>query len=93
MPRGSGSGLFRLRLRGGTRGLMSSAGVGSQRGMGRGLLGFGIPIAAALIRDVANPDGYLRLLFKKLIRRKPAITIVDASCEQIEDRRTEAEKK
>lgn len=72
---------------------MNTAGVGSQRGKGRGLTCFGIPIAAALVRDIANPDGYLRLLFNKLMRRKPAITIVDALCGQIEDRRTDLEKK
>jgi hypothetical protein len=78
MPRGDGTGPLRLMLRGGGRSLMKIARMSGKRSMGRGLLGLGVPVIAAIIHDMKQPDGYLRPVINKFISRRPTIKVIDA---------------
>jgi len=101
MPGAFGNRLLRRRLRGGkiagfagTGSKMAGfAGTGRMKPFGRGLLGVGIPLVAALIRDLRKPDGYLRTLLDRFPKRKPAIRVVDADYERIEDNRKKIEER
>ena len=86
MPKGDGTGPLRLRLRGG--GLMRLAGSGGKRG----LWSLGIPLVAAFIQDMRKPNGYLRPLIERFRKRKPAIRVVDADYERIDDGRKKIEE-
>jgi len=91
MPRGNGRGPLRLRLRG--RGMRRGNRVSEKSSIGRSLLGFGIPIAGALIDDMRNPDGYLQTFLHKLMHRKTEINVIDVKATPIEQKRDLIEKK
>ena len=65
---------------------------GGGRGMGRGLLGLGIPVAIAVVQDLARPDGYLRPLVGRFLKRRPPLEIVSTTVDRIEDGHTGADK-
>lgn len=85
MLRSMGGRMLRRRLRG--TGMAGIAGAGRIRTYGRGLLGLGIPVAAALIRDLRHPDGYLRQLYNRIRGREQGIRVIEADYEQIDENR------
>ncbi|GEM_PF-2065142 len=90
MPGGDGTGPLRLRLRGSGMSFVRIArAVGGRKG-GRGVLGIGVPIVAALIHDLKQPDGYLRYFLNRVMHRKPTIRIIDAQHTSIEDNTKES---
>lgn len=85
MLRSVGRAMIRRRLRG--SGISRIAGTGRILPFRRGLLGLGIPLAAALLNDLKNPDGYLRQFYYRIRGREQGIRVIDAGCEQIDDSR------
>jgi hypothetical protein len=55
------------------------------RSVGRKLLGLGVPLVAALIHDIKQPDGYLRPFLNRIMHRRPTIRLIDVRHTSIED--------
>ncbi|MEA3221910.1 MAG: hypothetical protein U9P49_01925 [Thermodesulfobacteriota bacterium] len=66
MPRGDGTGPFRLRLRGARTSPMGSVGTGGKKLAGRGLLGLSVPLIGGLIHDLSDPNGFLRPFIRRI---------------------------
>jgi len=85
MPRGDGTGPFRLRLRGARTSSMGSVGTGGRKLAGRSLLGLSVPLIGALIHDVSKPNGLLRPFIKRVLGGRETAKIVDVDYKVIED--------
>ncbi|HHO75262.1 MAG TPA: hypothetical protein ENN05_02400 [Deltaproteobacteria bacterium] len=92
MPRNDGTGPLRLRLRGSGMSFLRIARATGSRPIGRGLLSLGVPVVAALIHDLRQPDGYLRPLFNRFRKHQPALRVIDADYERVEDGRKKIEE-
>ena len=92
MPRFDGSGPLRLRIRGTGMRFIKTAGTATRRPIRRGILGLGLPLIAALIHDIRQPDGYIRPLLNRLIHRKPTIRLIDTQQTSSEDKTGKIEK-
>ncbi|HOO46189.1 MAG TPA: hypothetical protein PLM29_08170 [Deltaproteobacteria bacterium] len=90
MLRSVGRAMIRRRLRG--SGMNRIAGTGRILPFRRGLLGLGIPVVAALLNDLRDPDGYLRQFYYRIRGREQGIRVIEAGCEQIDDGRKEVAK-
>ena len=71
---------------------IKTAGTATRRPIRRGILGIGLPLVAALINDIRQPDGYIRPLLNHLIHRKPAIRLIDTQQNSSEDKSGKIEK-
>jgi len=92
MPRGDGTGPFRLRLRGSRTSPMGrSVGTGGRKLAGRGLLGLSVPLIGGLIHDLSNPNGFLRSFIGRITgsletRNVETKKIIDVDYKVIEDK-------
>jgi len=62
------------------------------RTIGRKLLGLGVPLVAALIHDMKQPQGYIRPFLNRIMHGRPTIRIIDAQHTSIEDTTKENER-
>lgn len=69
-------GPLRLRFRSGKMCSVQAADLGAGKPMGRGIMGIGIPLAAAMIHDLRQPGGFLRPLLSRILHRRPAIRLI-----------------
>ncbi|HOO38761.1 MAG TPA: hypothetical protein PLV78_10640 [Deltaproteobacteria bacterium] len=92
MPRGDGTGPLRLRIQGGGMRFIRTVGATTRRPIHRSILGLGLPLVAALINDIRQPDGYLRPLLNHLIHRRPTVRLIETQQASGEDTSGKIEK-
>ena len=71
--------------------LMRIARAAGGRTIGRKLLGIGVPLVAALIHDMKQPNGYFRPFLNRIMHGRPTIRIIDAQHTSIKDNTKENE--
>lgn len=69
-----------------------TVGSTTRRPIRRGILGLGLPLVAALINDIRQPDGYIRPLLNHLIHRRPTVRLIETQQASGEDKTGKIEK-